>query len=180
MPVEATPRDANGPSDPVAREPTSLDVRGAKPVRAREAPASKGVNHPLARRRTRRLCNTGRDNKDAAWSCSPHAPGRETRRRHADTLKCAQRREKEVGKGKAWGPKTLLERAEMHAGAFVQVTAGQRLWCSTSIPRCSALSTSSCRCSALRFCSLSVAARRWHFLGETLGDARFVPLSSFR
>src|SRR5690606_15790614 len=56
-----------------------------------------------------------------------------TRRCYTDALKCAQRLEKEVGKGKAWGLETSLERAEMHAGAFVQVTAVWCLVCSTAV-----------------------------------------------
>ena len=67
-------------------------------------------------------CNPGRDNKGAVPSCSPTPLVGETQRRHTGALKCAQRREREVGKGKARGSKTPLERAEMHAEAFAQVT----------------------------------------------------------
>ena len=73
-----------------------------------------------------------------------------------------------------------LERAEMHAGAFVQVTAAWCLVRGSALCWRSALSTSSHRCSALRLCLLSVAARRSRSLSETLGDVRFVPISSFR
>ena len=85
-----------------------------------------------------------------------------------------------MGKGKVWDLETALERAEMHAGAFVQVAAVWCLVCSAAVRWCSALSAASHRCFALRFCSLPVATRRLRFLGAPLGDARFVPLSSFR
>ena len=81
---------------------------------------------------------------------------------------------------KVWGLKTPLERAEMHAGAFVQVAAGWCLVCGAAVRWRFALSASSHRCSALRFCLLPVTAQRWRFLDEPLDDVRFVPLSSFR
>src|SRR5690606_40945647 len=104
----------------------------------------------------------------------------EARRCHTDALKCTQRREEEVGKGKAWGLETPLGRAEMHAEAFAQVTAVWCLVCSSAVRWRSALGASSHRCSALRFCSLPVTAQRSRFLGEQLGGVRFVLISSFR
>ena len=85
-----------------------------------------------------------------------------------------------MAKGKVWDLETPLERAEMHAGAFVQVTAEWCSGCGSALCWCSALSASSHRCSASRFCSRSVTAQRLRFLDEARGDVRFVPLSSFR
>src|SRR5690606_14444690 len=122
------------------------------------------------------------------WTPTPQ-PLR-TRRRHTGALKCTQRREKKAAKGKVWDLETPLERAEMHAEAFAQVTgvlillerelrsgawsAGPR---SAGVPR-----SAPCphRRFALRFCSLPVIAQRLRFLGAPLGDARFAPLSNFR
>src|SRR5690606_33959337 len=72
-----------------------------------------------------------------------------------------------------------LERAEMHTGAFVQVTAVWCLVCGSARCWCSALSTSSHRCSASRFCSLPGTAQRRRFLAAPLDDVRLVPVPRF-
>ena len=85
-----------------------------------------------------------------------------------------------MGKGKARGSKTPLERAEMHAEAFVQVAAGWCLVCGSAVRWRSALGAPLHRCSApaVLFTVRGHSAKR--FLGAPLGDARFVRVSSFR
>ena len=85
-----------------------------------------------ARNVERRCATQAVTTKTLLGPVCPTALVGETRRRDAGALKCAQGREKEVGKGKVWEPKTLLGRAEMHAEAFVQVAAGERLVCSSA------------------------------------------------